>query len=306
MTSKLTNFGRVGVIYGGNSSEREISLLTGAAIVQALKHQGVDTVAIDIKDQSLEAIKAANIDRAFIALHGPGGEDGTLQGALEYLGIPYTGSGVMASALAMDKLRCKQIWKGIDLPTTDFASLNKDTDWQKTLERLGGCVVVKPACEGSSVGMSIAESAQQLKQAWELAYKYDAKVIAEPRLMGKEYTVAILGDRALPSIRIQANATFYDYEAKYLSDKTEYFCPSGLDPERETELAQLCTNAFNSIDGKGWGRVDVMTDLNGTFYILEVNTVPGMTSHSLVPMAAKASGIDFEKLVLAILEESIQ
>lgn len=306
MTSKLTNFGRVGVIYGGNSSEREISLLTGAAIVQALKHQGVDTVAIDIKDQSLEAIKAANIDRAFIALHGPGGEDGTLQGALEYLGIPYTGSGVMASALAMDKLRCKQIWKGIDLPTTDFASLNKGTDWQKTLERLGGCVVVKPACEGSSVGMSIAESAQQLKQAWELAYKYDAKVIAEPRLMGKEYTVAILGDQALPSIRIQANATFYDYEAKYLSDKTEYFCPSGLDPEREAELAQLCTNAFNSIDGKGWGRVDVMTDLNGTFYILEVNTVPGMTSHSLVPMAAKASGIDFEKLVLAILEESIQ
>lgn len=306
MTSKLTNFGRVGVIYGGNSSEREVSLLTGAAIVQALKHQGVDTVAIDIKDQSLEAIKAANIDRAFIALHGPGGEDGTLQGALEYLGIPYTGSGVMASALAMDKLRCKQIWKGIDLPTTDFASLNKGTDWQKTLERLGGCVVVKPACEGSSVGMSIAESAQQLKQAWELAYKYDAKVIAEPRLMGKEYTVAILGDQALPSIRIQANATFYDYEAKYLSDKTEYFCPSGLDPERETELAQLCTNAFNSIDGKGWGRVDVMTDLNGTFYILEVNTVPGMTSHSLVPMAAKASGIDFEKLVLAILEESIQ
>ena len=306
MTSKLTNFGKVGVIYGGNSSEREISLLTGAAIVQALKNQGVETVAIDIKDQSLEAIKAANIDRAFIALHGPGGEDGTLQGALEYLGIPYTGSGVMASALAMDKLRCKQIWKGIDLATTDFASLNKDTDWQQTLDRLGGCVVVKPACEGSSVGMSIAESADQLMQAWELAYKYDAKVIAEPRLMGEEYTVALLDNQALPSIRIQANATFYDYEAKYLSDKTEYFCPSGLSNERENELALLCKNAFNSIDGKGWGRVDVMTDLNGKFYILEVNTVPGMTSHSLVPMAAKASGIDFEKLVLAILEESIQ
>ena len=305
MTSKLTNFGKVGVIYGGNSSEREISLLTGAAIVQALKNQGVETVAIDVKDQSLEAIKAANIDRAFIALHGPGGEDGTLQGALEYLGIPYTGSGVMASALAMDKLRCKQIWKGIDLATTDFASLDKDTNWQQTLDRLGGCVVVKPACEGSSVGMSIAESADQLMQAWELAYKYDAKVIAEPRLMGEEYTVAILDNQALPSIRIQANATFYDYEAKYLSDKTEYFCPSGLNNERENELALLCKNAFKSIDGKGWGRVDVMTDLNGKFYILEVNTVPGMTSHSLVPMAAKASGIDFEKLVLAILEESI-
>ena len=305
MTSKLTNFGRVGVIYGGNSSEREISLLTGCAIEEALKSQGVDTVAIDVKDQSLEAISAAKIDRAFIAVHGPGGEDGTLQGALEYLGIPYTGSGVMASALAMDKLRCKQIWKGIDLPTTDFASLHKNTDWQQTMEKLGGCLVVKPACEGSSVGMSIAESANQLKQAWELAYKYDAKVIAEPRLMGEEYTVAILADQALPSIRIQANATFYDYEAKYLSDKTEYFCPSGLDAERENELAQLCIDAFNSIDGKGWGRVDVMTDLNGKFYILEVNTVPGMTSHSLVPMAAKASGIDFEKLVLAILEESI-
>ena len=305
MTSKLTNFGRVGVIYGGNSSEREISLLTGCAIAEALKNQGVDTVAIDLKDQSLEAISAAKIDRAFIAVHGPGGEDGTLQGALEYLGIPYTGSGVMASALAMDKLRCKQIWKGIDLPTTDFASLHKNTDWQQTMEKLGGCLVVKPACEGSSVGMSIAESANQLKQAWELAYKYDAKVIAEPRLTGEEYTVAILADQALPSIRIQANATFYDYEAKYLSDKTEYFCPSGLDAERENELAQLCIDAFNSIDGKGWGRVDVMTDLNGKFYILEVNTVPGMTSHSLVPMAAKASGIDFEKLVLAILEESI-
>ena len=305
MTSKLTNFGRVGVIYGGNSSEREISLLTGCAIAEALKSQGVDTVAIDVKDQSLEAISAAKIDRAFIAVHGPGGEDGTLQGALEYLGIPYTGSGVMASALAMDKLRCKQIWKGIDLPTTDFASLHKNTDWRQTMEKLGGCLVVKPACEGSSVGMSIAESANQLKQAWELAFKYDAKVIAEPRLTGEEYTVAILADQALPSIRIQANATFYDYEAKYLSDKTEYFCPSGLDAERENELAQLCIDAFSSIDGKGWGRVDVMTDLNGKFYILEVNTVPGMTSHSLVPMAAKASGIDFEKLVLAILEESI-
>ena len=306
MTSKMTNFGRVGVIYGGNSSEREISLLTGSAIVEALRNLGIDTVAIDIKDQSIEEIAAANIDRAFIAVHGPGGEDGTLQGALEYLGIPYTGSGVMASALAMDKLRCKQIWKGIDLPTTDFASLDNNTDWQQTIDQLGGCLVVKPACEGSSVGMSIAESAEQLQQAWQLASKYDAKVIAEPRLRGEEYTVAILGKRALPSIRIQANATFYDYEAKYLSDKTEYFCPSGLDTKREKELAQLCIDAFNSIGGEGWGRVDVMTDLNGKFYILEVNTVPGMTSHSLVPMAGKADGLNFEALVLAILQESIR
>jgi D-alanine-D-alanine ligase len=211
----------------------------------------------------------------------------------------------MASALAMDKLRCKQIWKGIGLPTTDFASLDQNTDWQQTIDRLGGCLVVKPACEGSSVGMSIAKSPEQLKQAWQLASKYDAKIIAEPRLMGEEYTVAILGEQALPSIRIKANATFYDYEAKYLSDKTDYFCPSGLDAQRENELAQLCINAYKSIDGKGWGRVDVMTDLNGTFFVLEVNTVPGMTSHSLVPMAGKAAGMDFEALVLAILEESI-
>lgn len=305
MTSKVTHFGKVGVLYGGHSSEREISLLTGAAIVQALQNSGVDAVAIDIKDHPIETICAANLDRAFIALHGLGGEDGTLQGALENLGIPYTGSGVMASALAMDKLRCKQIWKGIGLPTTDFASLDQNTDWQQTIDRLGGCLVVKPACEGSSVGMSIAESPEQLKQAWQLASKYDAKVLAEPRLMGEEYTVAILGEQALPSIRIKANATFYDYEAKYLSDKTDYFCPSGLDTQRENELAQLCINAYKSIDGKGWGRVDVMTDLNGTFFVLEVNTVPGMTSHSLVPMAGKAAGMDFEALVLAILEESI-
>lgn len=306
MTSKMTKFGRVGVLYGGNSSEREISLLSGDAIFNALQNQGVDTVAIDVKQHPIEMISKANLDHVFIALHGPGGEDGTLQGALEYLGIPYTGSGVMASALAMDKLRCKQMWKGIGLPTSDFAALDQDTDWQYTIEMLGGSLVVKPACEGSSVGMSVAESAEQLKQAWELASQYDAKVIAEPRLMGEEYTVAILGDQALPSIRIKANATFYDYEAKYHSNKTEYFCPSGLDAQRESDLAQLCIDAFKSIDGKGWGRVDVMTDFNGKFYVLEVNTVPGMTSHSLVPMSGKAAGMDFEALVLAILEESIQ
>ena len=305
MTASLTHFGRVAVLYGGTSSEREISLLTGAAIIQALELLGVETVAIDIKENALDAIAKANVDRAFIALHGPGGEDGTLQGALEYLKIPYTGSGVMASALAMDKLRCKQLWKGIGLATTDFAALNQDTDWQATMNQLGGSVVVKPACEGSSVGMSIAKSAQQLEQAWQLAVQYDAKVLAEPQLTGDEYTVAILDGKALPSIRIQANATFYDYEAKYNSDKTEYFCPSGLDVEREKELAQLSIDAFNSIDGRGWGRVDVMADQNGRFNLLEVNTVPGMTSHSLVPMAGLAVGLQFEDVVRAILEGSL-
>jgi D-alanine-D-alanine ligase len=305
MTASLTHFGRVAVLYGGTSSEREISLLTGAAIIQALELLGVETVAIDIKENALDAIAKANVDRAFIALHGPGGEDGTLQGALEYLKIPYTGSGVMASALAMDKLRCKQLWKGIGLATTDFAALNQDTDWQATMNQLGGSVVVKPACEGSSVGMSIAKSAQQLEQAWQLAVQYDAKVLAEPQLTGDEYTVAILDGKALPSIRIQANGTFYDYEAKYNSDKTEYFCPSGLDVEREKELAQLSIDAFNSIDGRGWGRVDVMADQNGRFNLLEVNTVPGMTSHSLVPMAGLAAGLKFEDVVRAILEGSL-
>jgi len=305
MTASLTHFGRVAVLYGGTSSEREISLLTGAAIIQALELLGVETVAIDIKENALDAIAKANVDRAFIALHGPGGEDGTLQGALEYLKIPYTGSGVMASALAMDKLRCKQLWKGIGLATTDFAALNRDTDWQATMNQLGGSVVVKPACEGSSVGMSIAKSAQQLEQAWQLAVQYDAKVLAEPQLTGDEYTVAILDGKALPSIRIQANGTFYDYEAKYNSDKTEYFCPSGLDVEREKELAQLSIDAFNSIDGRGWGRVDVMADQNGRFNLLEVNTVPGMTSHSLVPMAGLAAGLKFEDVVRAILEGSL-
>ena len=305
MTANLTDFGRVAVLYGGTSSEREISLLTGAAIIQALELLGVETVAIDIKENALDAIAKANVDRAFIALHGPGGEDGTLQGALEYLKIPYTGSGVMASALAMDKLRCKQLWKGIGLATTDFSALNQSTDWQATMNQLGGSVVVKPACEGSSVGMSIAKSAQQLEQAWQLAAQYDAKVLAEPQLTGDEYTVAILDGKALPSIRIQANATFYDYEAKYNSDKTEYFCPSGLDVEREKELAQLSIDAFNSIDGRGWGRVDVMADQNGRFNLLEVNTVPGMTSHSLVPMAGLAAGLKFEDVVRAILEGSL-
>jgi D-alanine-D-alanine ligase len=305
MTANLKQFGRVAVLYGGTSSEREISLLTGAAIIQALELLGIETVAIDIQKNALDVIAKANVDRAFIALHGPGGEDGTLQGALEYLQIPYTGSGVMASALAMDKLRCKQLWKGIGLATTDFAALNQNTDWQATIDYLGGSVVVKPASEGSSIGMSVAKSAQQLEQAWQLAAQYDAKVLAEPQLTGDEYTVVILGGKALPSIRIQANATFYDYEAKYHSDKTEYFCPSGLNIEREKELAQLSINAFNSIDGRGWGRVDLMTDHNGKFNLLEVNTVPGMTSHSLVPMAGLAAGLKFEDVVRLILEGSL-
>ena len=305
MNTQVTKFGTVGLLSGGLSSEREISLMTGAAVLKSMRNLGIDVIAIDVQKDLIDSLQSYQLDRVFVALHGPGGEDGTLQGALEYLGIPYTGSGVMASALAMDKLRCKQLWRGIGLPTADFYLLDKESDYEEILNKLGGKCVVKPSCEGSSIGMSLAESAEQLREAWKLASEFDTAVIAESKLEGEEYTVAILGEHALPSIRIDSQATFYDYQAKYFSDKTQYFCPSGLSNERESELCELAMHAFKSLNCKGWGRVDVMTDAHGAFHILEVNTVPGMTSHSLVPMAAKAAGIEFDDLVCAILEESL-
>jgi D-alanine-D-alanine ligase len=286
----IEKFGRVGLLYGGTSSEREVSLMSGAAIQQALLNLGVDVVAIDAGDNLLQALPGYQLDRVFIALHGVGGEDGTLQGALEYLNLPYTGSGVLASALAMDKLRCKQMWQGMGLPTTDFALLQADSDWAATLERLGGSVM-------------------QLEKAWRDAAATDSDqqiaVIAEPLLPGPEYTVAILDGQLLPSIRIESNAEFYDYQAKYFSDETQYLCPSELSENREQELQTLCLKAFNSVGCRGWGRVDVMVDGQGNFQLLEVNTVPGMTSHSLVPMAAKASGLSFDQLVEKVLEVSL-
>ena len=305
MNTQVTKFGTVGLLSGGLSSEREISLMTGAAVLKSMRNLGIDVIAIDVQKDFIDSLQSYQLDRVFVALHGPGGEDGTLQGALEYLGIPYTGSGVMASALAMDKLRCKQLWRGIGLPTADFYLLDKESDYEEILNKLGGKCVVKPSCEGSSIGMSLADSAQQLREAWKLASEFDTAVIAESKLEGEEYTVAILGERALPSVRIDSQATFYDYQAKYFSDKTQYFCPSGLSNERESELRELAMHAFKSLNCKGWGRVDVMTDADGAFHILEVNTVPGMTSHSLVPMAAKAAGIEFDDLVCAILKESL-
>jgi len=233
-------YGRVGLLYGGTSSEREVSLMSGEAIHQALLNIGVDVVAIDAGDNLLQSLPGYQFDRIFIALHGPGGEDGTLQGALEYLKLPYTGSGVLASALAMDKLRCKQMWQGIGLPTTDFALLDADSDWSAELQRLGGQVMVKPAAEGSSIGMSRAATPEQLEAAWADASQYNTAVIAEPLLPGPEYTVAILDGHVLPSIRIESNAEFYDYEAKYFSDQTQYLCPSELSESREQELQTLC------------------------------------------------------------------
>ncbi|MDC1143492.1 D-alanine--D-alanine ligase [Porticoccaceae bacterium] len=305
MTLSVAQFGRVGLLYGGVSSEREISLMSGAAVHQALLNLGVDVVAIDAGTDLLQQLPQYNLDRVFIALHGPGGEDGTLQGALEYLDLPYTGSGVLASALAMDKLRCKQMWQGIGLPTAEFAILEQQSDWAKILRQLGGKAMVKPACEGSSIGMSRAESPAQLQSAWAEAAKYATTVIAESLMEGEEYTVAILAEQVLPSVRIQSNDVFYDYQAKYFSDETQYFCPAGLSDAREQELRILAMQAFKTVGCSGWGRVDVMVDADNRFQLLEVNTVPGMTSHSLVPMAAKAAGLDFDQLVLAILGASV-
>ena len=302
----VSKFGRVGVLYGGTSSEREISLLSGQATYAALKNLGINAVAIDAQDNVLQQLIQHELDYVFIALHGPGGEDGTVQGALEYLELPYTGSGVLASALAMDKQRCKQLWKGIGLPTCDFIILNEDTDWKAALVDFGGKAMVKPASEGSSIGMRPVENADQLKNAWLHAASFDSVVIAEPLLEGEEYTVAVLGNKALPSIRIRSEEIFYDYKAKYFSDETSYFCPSGLGEDREEEIRQLSLDAFNSLGCIGWGRVDLMVDRQGNFQLLEVNTVPGMTSHSLVPMAAIASGIDFDQLVLQILQEALR
>ncbi|WP_438958348.1 D-alanine--D-alanine ligase [Porticoccus sp.] len=298
-------YGRVGVLYGGTSAEREISLISGSSVIAALQRSGVDLVAIDVGADLLQQLPQLSLTRVLIMLHGPGGEDGSLQGALQFLGLPYTGSGVFASALAMDKLHSKQFWQGVGLPTAKFAVLNDSTDWQVTLDALGGVVMVKPSHEGSSLGMTRADSAAELKKAWVEAASLDSSVIAEQWISGAEYTVAVLNGEVLPPIRLETDHSFYDYNAKYLADDTRYLCPCGLDQDREAELKELALAAFNSLGCTGWGRVDVMCDQAGEFQLLEVNTVPGMTDHSLVPMAAKAAGYSFDELVLKILDTSL-
>ncbi len=297
-------FGRVAVVFGGTSTEREISLKTGAAVLAALKRRGVDAHAFDPRDQLLTELLAAGTERVWIALHGPGGEDGTLQGALECLGLPYTGSGVMGSAIGMDKLRTKRLAQSIGIATSDFVELTGEQDLEAALERLKLPLIVKPATQGSSVGMTKVERAQDFASAYRVAAAVDHSVLAEAWISGAEYTVSILNDRALPSIRIQPAKTFYDYEAKYLRNDTQYFCPSGLSKPAEDHLAALGLAAFAAVGAEGWGRADFMMDGTGRPQLLEVNTVPGMTDHSLVPMAAKAAGIDFDELVWRILESS--
>ncbi len=300
-TDMVERFGKVAVLYGGTSAERKVSLAGGVAVLEALRARGVDAVGIDVGRGIVPQLEALAPDRVFIVLHGPGGEDGTLQGALEFLGLPYTGSGVLASALAMDKMRTKQLWLGLGLPTAGFAVLEADTDWQRSLDSLGGVAMVKPTREGSSIGMARAATAEELAAAWRAAAALGDEVIAEAWLSGAEYTVAILDGEALPPIRLETDRGFYDYEAKYLADDTRYLCPCGLPPEREEELKALSLAAFDSLGCSGWGRVDLMLDGSGNFQLLEVNTVPGMTDHSLVPMAAKALGIGFDELVIRIL-----
>lgn len=299
--SDIEAFGKVAVLYGGKSAERDISLESGQAVLQALLAEGVDAVGLDARDDIVARLQA--FDRVFIALHGRGGEDGSMQGLLEVLGIPYTGSGVMASALSMDKVRCKYLWLGENLSTPNFMVI-ENTRQLSSLEKITKFpVMVKPAREGSSVGISKVENAKDLEAAVRLALQYDVALIEE-YIQGSEYTVAILGDTVLPPIRLDTPRSFYDYQAKYLSDETTYTCPCGLAPEDEQHLKDLAFAAFKSVGASGWGRVDVMRDKTGAFYLLEINTVPGMTSHSLVPMAAKHHGLSFNQLVLAILQSS--
>jgi D-alanine-D-alanine ligase len=302
--SEAGAFGRVAVLYGGDSSEREISLLTGAAVLAALRQRGVDAHAFDPRDLPLTQLAARRFERVWIALHGPGGEDGTLQGALEYLGVPYTGSGVMGSAIGMDKLRTKRLALAVGVPTADFVVLRGAADFEPAIERLKLPLIVKPASQGSSVGMTKVERAADLPAAFAAAANLETLVFAEPWLPGKEYTVSILQGAALPSIRIETPRTFYDYEAKYFRDDTRYFCPAGLPPSAEAHLASLALAAFEAAGAWGWGRADFMLDGAGRALLLEINTIPGMTSHSLVPMAARALGIDFEELVWRVLETS--
>ena len=296
------DFGKVAVLLGGKSAEREVSLKSGAMVLNALRARGVDAFAFDPAERGLDEMIAEGFDRVFIALHGRFGEDGTVQGVLEWLGIPYTGSGVLGSALAMDKLRTKLLWQARGLPTPPHEVLDADADMAAVAARLGLPLMVKPISEGSSLGMSKVREASGLDEAFALAVNYDRVVMAEKFIEGTELTVGILGDKALPIIKLETPRDFYDYQAKYVSDDTRYIIPCGLPQAREREIQALCREAFRALGCSGWGRVDLMLDRAGEPFLLEVNTAPGMTDHSLVPMAARARGLSYEDLCIRILE----
>lgn len=299
--AKKPSLDNVVVVYGGTSAEREVSLKSGAAVLEALQRKGINATGYDPQDNGLVGLERLAPSVVFVALHGRGGEDGTLQGALELLKIPYTGSGVLASALGMDKQRTKQVWSAVGLPTPESIMLDTAADWAAVVGQLGLPLIVKPVHEGSTLGISIVKSQAALEAAYHEAAQFDARVMAERFIVGDEYTVALLGDQVLPAIRVEVPGGFYDYAAKYIANTTQYHLPCGLSAADEETLARLCQQAFAAIGGVGWGRVDVMRDSEGQFWLLEVNTVPGMTDHSLVPQSAAHAGLSFDDLVLTIL-----
>ena len=308
MSVRITNakdFGRVAVLMGGAAAEREVSLRSGKAVLEALLSRGVEAVGLDVGSNPVEPLLQSKYDRVFNIIHGRGGEDGVVQGALEALGIPYTGSGVLASALAMDKLRTKLCWLGAGLQTPQWMLLEQPEDLQRCAEQLGFPLIVKPANEGSSIGMSRAENPEELRKAWELAAQFQCDVFAEVWVTGKEYTAAVLNDQALPLIRLETPNVFYDFDAKYRANTTRYHCPCGLDEATESEYREIAVKACKVLGVEGWGRVDLLVDDADRPWLIEVNTVPGMTDHSLVPMAAKSVGIEFDELVWRILETSL-
>ena len=296
-------YGRVAVLMGGTSAERPVSLRSGNAVYNAMLKRGVNAVAIDVGTDIARRLADETFDMAFIALHGRGGEDGSIQGLLEWMQIPYTGSGVLASALGMDKWRTKMVWQAAGLPTPAACLLDRNSVWEDVISKLDCNAIVKPAHEGSSIGMRRVHDAAQLQASFEFASQYDALVLAEQWVTGREYTVAVLGDRVLAPIRLVTSHEFYDYEAKYEANDTQYLLPCGLDADKEAELQALVRSAFDVVGCRGWGRVDVMQDEDGKFWLLEVNTAPGMTDHSLVPMAARHAGLEFDDLVLTLLDE---
>jgi D-alanine-D-alanine ligase len=300
----VSNFGKVAVLMGGSSAEREISLKSGRAVLAALKRRIVNAHAFDPNERPLEHLRREGFDCAFIVLHGRQGEDGTVQGALQMMGIAYTGSGVMASALAMDKWRTKLVWRAAGVRTPRYALLNAESDSKAIAQRLGLPLMVKPSCEGSSIGMSKVLKAEKLRAAYRLAAKHDSVVIAEQFIKGMELTASILDDRALPLIRVETPRAFYDYQAKYFANSTRYFCPCGLSAKQEKKIQEKALQAFRILGCSGWGRMDLMLDKQRVPYFIEANTVPGMTDHSLVPMAARAAGLSFEDLVMRILESA--
>jgi len=293
--------GKVAVLMGGLSAEREISLLSGNAVLSALQESGVDAHGVDVSENIVSDLVTGNYQQAFIMLHGRGGEDGTIQGLLEIMQLPYTGSGVAASSLAMDKLKTKQVWMAMGLPTPEFCVLDSEQSCERALKILSLPIIVKPVLEGSSIGMSKVETAEELIPAWEMAERCGGTIIAERWIEGEEYTAAILDDQVLPMIKLQTSHQFYDYDAKYAANDTQYICPCELPEAQEAEFAELMKQAFYAVGAEDWGRVDFMLDKNNQPWLIEVNTIPGMTSHSLVPMSAKQAGLSFNDLVIRIL-----